>query len=85
MRSDLRIGGLLLGALGSILLPSFILGLVVLIPLSVLAPFVGVAFGFMLDSIFGSPTWLPAAIAYPFTLIALLVAVATPLLSNYLR
>lgn len=69
----------------SLVLPSFILAIAVLIPLSVALPFAGIMFGFIADILFGAPSWLPAVIAYPFAISACIVAAASTLLARYLR
>lgn len=71
-------------ALG-LVLPSFIIGLVGLIALSMYMPFAGLLAGFLMDIVFGPPPWLPQVIAYPFTILAAALAVGAIALSKYVR
>lgn len=71
-------------ALG-LVLPSFIVATVGLIVLSMLSPFAGILAGFLTDIVFGKPLWLPALVAYPFTIFSVILGIGSILLAKYLR
>lgn len=84
MADKLRYIAAALFALG-LVIPSFIVGIVGLIALSMYMPFAGLIAGFLMDIVFGPPSWLPSYIAYPFTILAAALSIASIALAKYLR
>lgn len=84
MTNKFRYAAAAVVALG-LALPSFIVGFIGLIVLSMYMPLAGILAGFLMDIVFGPPSWMPQIVAYPFTILATGLAIGAIALSKYVR
>ena len=84
MKTKLAIGGVILG-IGGLMLPNWMLGSAGLVLLSVTLPWAGIVLGFRMDILFGAPVWLPAPVAYPFTIAAAVIGIGSLIVRQYIR